>query len=155
MSQVVSAPVLWDNEGNFLNGSLVGIQSNAAVIGYAQKPAGPSIPNQPLPGSNTVQCLQVKDRTIGSLYLTWTLEQWQQAANTTFASPTTEGNYTTTISGTPSSISSPVLANRIIDQVSLAGTVLDIRTITYTSSTGTIDFGGALSDGVVVEVLYH
>lgn len=81
MSLNVSAPVLWDGEGNFLDGALVGIQANAIVVGYVQKPSGPSIPNQPLPGSTTVQCLQVKDRRLGTLYLTWTLEQWQAFTN--------------------------------------------------------------------------
>jgi|GEM_PF-3997674 len=87
MSLTVSAPVLWDGEGNFLNGALVGIEASAIVVGYVNKPSGPSIPFQANPSSIPVQCLQLKDRRLGTLYTTLTLPQWQAAANTTNVSP--------------------------------------------------------------------
>lgn len=158
MSLSVSAPVLWDGNGAFLDGASVGIQADAIVVGYVMKPSGPSIPNQPLPGSIPVQCLQLKDRRYGTLYTTWTLAQWQSAANITNASPTTEGEYNVTITGSPvSEITTTQLFNKVIDQVSVGGTVQDPTTYSYSqgTSTGTITFDSPISPTAVITVLFH
>lgn len=76
MSRTVSAPVLWDGNGNFQNNALVGVEANAIVVGPVMKPTSPGNITQ-------VQTLQVKDRRFGTLYLNWTLSQWQEAANST------------------------------------------------------------------------
>lgn len=158
MSSSVSAPVLWDGNGNFQDGALVGIQADAIVVGYVQKPAGPWPP--PYPNPTQIQTLQVKDRRFGTLYLLWTMEQWQSAANITFASPTTEGTYSVTITGSPvSEITAAQLFNKVIDQVSIGGTVQDMATYTYTQNvgglTGAISFTDPISPTAVIIVLFH
>lgn len=158
MSLSISAPVLWDGNGTFLDGATVGIQADAIVVGYVMKPSGPSIPNQPLPGSIPVQCLQLKDRRYGTLYTTWTLAQWQGAANIIHASPTTEGQYSVTITGSPVSfIAATELFNAVIDLVSVSGTVQDPATYLYsqTATEGVITFSDPISPTAVITVLFH
>lgn len=89
MSISVSVPALWDGNGTFLNNALVGVQADAIVVGTTQKATSPADPT-------SVNTLQVKDRRYGTLYLSITLSQWQNAANQTDVTPDTNLSFTAT-----------------------------------------------------------
>lgn len=75
MSVKISVPVLWDENNNFLNGELFGVDAEAQVIGVVQKPTGKTVP--PYTSTDLVDTVYVKDKVLGGLYLQLTLAQWQ------------------------------------------------------------------------------
>src|ERR1700748_2000542 len=87
MSQQVSAPVWIDGNGNFIGGALMGIYTDAIVVGYVQQPA--ALPLNPYPNQEVIQTLQIKDRIRGTLYLNQTIDEWQSLVNTSYESPNT------------------------------------------------------------------
>lgn len=155
MSQQIMVPVWFDGNNQFLGGALLGVGSDAYIVGSVPKPTGHFAPGT----TPTLQdTLFVKDKTLGGLYLNMTRQQFNTAAGLTASSPNQEKNFTTTISGTPTTVTSALLYNSTITKVSKNGTGLDIRTLTYSSSdtnkTGTITFPGALANNDVIEVIY-
>lgn len=148
-------PVWFDGNNQFLNGALIGVGSDANVVGIVKKPNGHFAPGTPI---TTIDTLYIRDKILGGLYLNMTLLQYNTLAGLTASSPNQEKNFTSTISGTPTTITSALLYNATITKVSKNGTGVDIRTITYSSNvaalTGTITFGSALTNGDVIEVLY-
>ena len=148
-------PVWYDGNNQFLNGALIGVNSDANVVGVVQKPVGHSVPGYPVATKDT---LFIKDTILGGLYLNMTAAQFYALAGLTASSPNQEKNLTVTISGTPSSVTSALLYNATVNKVSKNGTGVDIRTITYSSNavalTGTITFGSALANADVIEILY-
>lgn len=72
-ARIISVPVLYDGNGNFLNGQTIEVSAESIVVGTAPKPSGPSIPGFPV---TLVDTLQIKDPTIGTLFLSITFAQW-------------------------------------------------------------------------------
>jgi hypothetical protein len=85
MASSVSVPVLWNANNDFLAGTLMGVKSDAYVVGIVSKPSGLGIPGYPPPAS--VDTLLVKDKYLGDLYLNITLEQWRGAISNAQGAP--------------------------------------------------------------------
>lgn len=153
----ILAPVLFDGNDQFLGGQLLGVRSDAIVVGTVQKSVN-IVPAPTTPGvlpTHLVDTLFVKDTVLGGLYLSWTMAQWDAALGQTQTSPNSGRTYTVTITGTPSTVQSNSLINAVITQVSVNGIIVDERTITFDSSTGTITFSSSLSTTDVVQVNYY
>lgn len=78
----VSVPVIWDSNGNFQGGAFFSVSVNSIVNGIVSKPTAPQIPGFPTTISY-VDTLEVKDPTLGSLYLDMTLEEYNDAVGAT------------------------------------------------------------------------
>lgn len=130
MSVNISAPVLWDDKGNYRGGALYGIENTAIVVGTVMMPSGPQVPyNQVYPYPQQVDagqtaCLQVKDRRTGTFYLTWTLAEWQAAIGGTEDSPT---SLQITIPADGESLTNPYFANPILT-IAYQGQVYQLNT---------------------------
>lgn len=116
----ISVPVLWDANGQFLNGELQAVGADALVIGEVQKPTGPSVP--PYQNQPTVTTLFVKDKIFGALYLNMTSLQWQAAIRAATGSPSPieqTKTYHPVVSG--NTITDPALTGATILFASIGG----------------------------------
>jgi len=86
VSFMVSAPVWIDGTGKFLGGQEIGVANDAQPFGMVLVPGGHSVPGF-APTQLPQNCLFVKDKNLGGLYLNWTMAQWQKAALLTTTNP--------------------------------------------------------------------
>lgn len=160
MATNISVPVLWDATGNFLNGALMGVSTEATVIGTVPKPSGIGIPGYAPPAS--VDTLQVKDPQLGDLYLDITLAEWRVRIQPPQQSPNVTKPLTYTIGvdeAASSAITNTDLYGTTLLQVWVDGVELDIRDMVlepyYSSTEGKLGFGFTLVDGQVVSILCY
>jgi hypothetical protein len=158
MATRVSAPVLWNANNDFLNGSLVGVSVDAYVVGVVSKPSGLGIPGYAQPDS--VDTLLVKDKALGDLYLLLSLAEWRTLIQPPQQSPNNDIPLTYTVgTDTPASdtIENGDLYNFTVVDVWIDGIQQDIRTLTFDpdsgSGNGKITFPDALERGQVVGIL--
>ncbi len=157
MSYPVPVSVWFDGNGKFMNGQTINIQSDALAVNIVQKPTGPVIPGfAPRGLQNT---LYVRDKILGGLYLNMTLREFETAVGKTAQSPNKEKIYTTTISGTPTTVTAAELYNVTLTQVAIGGVAVDQRTISYSSDDatkmGTVTFNAPLTPTSVVQIGYY
>lgn len=153
----IPAPVLWDNNNNFLHGITKGIDAESTVVGYATKPAGIAIPGFP---ATTTQCLEVKDLQNNAWYLSITLDQWRSLLSQAQQSNNKDKTLTFTIGSSAgqkpagSTLSDPQLYSVTLVSVAINGSAQDLRAITYVSA-GTITFPAPLTNGEIVEIICY
>lgn len=160
MATRVSAPVLWNANNDFLNESLMGVSVDAYVVGVVPKPSGVGIPGYAPPDS--VDTLLVKDKALGDLYLSLTLDEWRLLIQPPQQSPNNSKPLTYTV-GTDTDVSDTItnsdLYNVTIIEVWVDGVQVDIRTLTYTpdngDGTGSLLFPEELARGQVVGIICY
>lgn len=155
----VTVPILYDEAMNFFpNGKYVVIDAASTYLGMIDLPSAHTIPG--LPGYvPQVTLLRIKTKEYGEVYVNLTLPAYNALVQIAETSPSASQEFTTTISGTPSSITDPTLFNITPLAYTVNGVGSDIRAITYvsnaTTNTGTVTFPAPFTDGDVVQVSYR
>lgn len=148
----ILAPVLYDGNLVFVGGQQFPVDSSAIVVDTVMLPAGHWAP--PYPNPTQVACLQVKDPLLDTLYLSWSLTQWQNAIKGTSGSPAPQVKTQQFNIASPSfTITSATLTGATITQVSLNGIVLN--NTAYSFSAGVLTFTSQLLADDVVIVIYY
>lgn len=166
MSFKISVPVLYDGNKVYLANRLTTVDSLSKIVGPVQMPSGRVIPGF-APSSYTTT-LQIKEPTLGVLYLSITLTQWQQLcvnanaqeAGTPGAIPSGSSSKVLTYTiGTDkpagATITDPALMNVTLLEIWIDGASYDIRTIPYGPAGGDLTFSPALVNDQTVSILCY
>lgn len=154
----VSVPALWDNYNNYLNNSIINVDSTSFPIGIVSMQPYPTPPNAPV---TPVNVLQIKTPDLTVLFLPITLAQWQELVRN--SEQVADGPTTFTyVAGTDFPAGAdyavlPVLMNSKIVAVSLNGAVQYSPSNYNYDGLETITFGGQpFNDGDILQItLYY
>lgn len=151
----ISVPALYDNNNQFLNGTLVSIDVNSIVVGTEAKPQYPVIPGY---AATLVDTLRVADPNRGTFYLYMTLAEYEAAISASIQDINKEITTKYTIGASPVSVitDSANLFNVTINAILVDNGPIDISTVTYTPLTdSTITFPTPLPATSVVQIIYN
>lgn len=151
----ISVPALYDNNNQFLNGTLVSIDINSTIVGTEQKPQYPAIPGYATPFVST---LRVADPNRGTFYLNMNMTQYEVAVSAALQDINKEITTKYTIGASPVSTITDTthLFNITINAILVDNGPIDISTITYTPLTdSTITFPTPLPATSVVQIIYN
>lgn len=156
-NQMVAIPVLWDSNGNFLNGASVSVNVGSIINQNVAKPSGPTIPG--VEAITYVNTLEIKPSPYIAYYTTLTLVQYLALVGAGSVGP--GGIISLTLIGgtdVPAGCTVDVPANMDIQQVSKGGTIVYEADYTYTNGSpdGTLDLtaAGCLASGEALQILY-